>query len=127
MEIYSFLVRKINNDNEEAVNLAKALMPFGIQVKFEDAVFMDDDNFSKLTIVFDEDELKQRRTRNAGIKVKYNEDAYYETVGTVKEHLKSQTQEEVASYLGMSRMTLYRKLKMAEKMNVSDDYPIYMI
>ena len=80
-EVYSFLVRKMNSNGEEADKLAQALSGFGIQVKFEDASFMDDDDYSKLTFVFDESELEQRRTRNAGIKVKYSDEAYDETFG----------------------------------------------
>ena len=78
-EVYSFLVRKMNSNEEEADKLAQVLKSFGIQVRFEDASFMDDKDYSKLTFVFDESDLEQRRTRNAGIKVKYNEEAYDET------------------------------------------------
>ena len=127
MEVYSFLVRKMNDNAEEAYKLSKALENFGIQVKFENASFMDDDDYYNLMFVFDESELEQRRTRNAGVKVKYREDAYDQTYGSVKIRLDSETQEHVAKSLGMSRMTLYRKLKKAEELGVSDDYPIYML
>ena len=126
-EIYSFLVRKMNSNEEEAAKLAQALSGFGIQVKFEDASFMDDDDYSKLTFVFDESELEQRRTRNAGIKVKYNEEAYDETYGSVKLRLETETTESVARSLGMSRMTLYRKLKKAEQLGIGNDFPIYLL
>lgn len=127
MEVYSFLVRKLNGNDEEVRELSKALKPFGVQVKFEETTFMDDDDYCKLTLVFDENELEQRRTRNAGIKVKYNENAYDETYGSIKYRLKTETQESVAKALGMSRMTLYRKLKKAEELEVSEDYPIYLL
>ena len=126
-EIYSFLVRKMNSNEEEAGKLSQALSGFGIQVKFEDASFMDDDDYSKLTFVFDESELEQRRTRNAGIKVKYNDEAYDETYGSVKLRLETETTESVARSLGMSRMTLYRKLKKAEEMGIGGDFPIYLL
>ena len=127
MEVYSFLVRKMNSNHEEAIRLSQALHAFGIQVKFEDASFMDDDDYSKLTFVFDESEVEQKRTRNAGIKVKYNVEAYDETYGSVKLRLETETQEVVAKLLGMSRMTLYRKLKKAEQLEIEDDYPIYLL
>lgn len=127
MEVYSFLVRKMNDNESEADKLSKALDNFGIQVKFEDTSFMDDDNYSKLTFVFDEYEVEQKRTRNAGIKVKYNEAAYDETYGSIKLRLRTETQDAVAGSLGMSRMTLYRKMKKAEQMGVADEYPIYML
>ena len=127
MEVYSFLVRKMNDNVEEANKLSKVLENFGIQVKFEDASFMDNDDYSKLTFVFEEFELEQKRTRNAGIKVKYNDEAYDETYGSVKRRLETETSESVAKSLGMSRMTLYRKMKKAEQMGVSEDYPIYML
>ena len=126
-EVYSFLVRKMNANQEEAMKLSKALKAFGIQVKFEDTSFMDDDDYSKLTFIFDESEVEQKRTRNAGIKVKYNDEAYDETYGSVKRRLETETSEVVAKSLGMSRMTLYRKMKKAEQMEVSEDYPIYML
>lgn len=126
-EVYSFLVRKMNSNGEEADKLAQALSGFGIQVKFEDASFMDDDDYSKLTFMFDESELEQRRTRNAGIKVKYSDEAYDETFGSVKLRLESETHEAVAKSLGMSRMTLYRKLKKAEDTGIGDDFPIYLL
>ena len=127
MEVYSFLVRKMNDNAEEAYKLSKALENFGIQVKFENASFMDDDDYSKLTFVFDESEVEQKRTRNAGIKIKYNEEAYDETYGSVKCRLETETTESVAKSLGMSRMTLYRKLKKAEQLGIGDDFPIYML
>ena len=46
-------VRKMNDDFEEALKLSKALESFGIQVKYEDTLFMDSDDYSKLTFVFD--------------------------------------------------------------------------
>ena len=127
MEAYSFLVRKLNGNKEDALKLTEALQPFGIQVKLEETKFMDDDDYYNLMFVFDESELEQRRTRNAGIKVKYHEEAYDQTYGSIKIRLDSETQEHVAKSLGMSRMTLYRKLKKAEELGVSDDYPIYML
>ena len=127
MEVYSFLVRKMDQDFEDAKKLSDALKPFSISVKYEKATFMDDDDYCKLTFVFDESEVEQKRTRNAGIKVKYNEDAYDETYGSIKQRLESETQEAVAKSLGMSRMTLYRKLKKAEQLEVANDYPIYML
>ena len=127
MEVYSFLVRKMNNDAYEAMKLSKALENFGIQVKYEDTSFMDNDDYSKLTFVFDEYQVQQIRTRNAGIKVKYNDEAYDETYGSVLKRMETETQESVAKALGMSRMTLYRKIKKAEQLNVSEDYPIYML
>ena len=127
MEVYSFLVRKMNQDYEDARKLSDALKSFGIHVKYEDTTFMDDDDYCKLTFVFDESEVEQKRTRNAGIKVKYNDEAYDETYGSVKQRLETETTESVAKSLGMSRMTLYRKLKKAEQMEVSEDYPIYIL
>ena len=127
MEAYSFLVKNLSGNKEDAAKLAESLRPFGIQVRFEETRFMDDDDYYNLTLVFDEYELEQRRTRNAGIKVKYREDAYDQTYGSIKIRLDSETQEQVAKSLGMSRMTLYRKLKKAEELGVSEDYPIYML
>ena len=127
MEVYSFLVRKMNHDYEDAMKLADALKSFGINVKYEDTSFMDDQDYSKLTFIFDEAEVEQRRTRNAGIKIKYNEEAYEETYGSVKKRLDSETLEAVSKSLGMSRMTLYRKLKKAEEMGIGEDFPIYLL
>lgn len=127
MEVYSFLVRKMNHDYEDAMKLADALKSFGINVKYEDTSFMDDQDYSKLTFIFDEAEVEQRRTRNAGIKIKYNEEAYEETYGSVKKRLDSETHEAVSKSLGMSRMTLYRKLKKAEEMGIGEDFPIYLL
>lgn len=126
-EVYSFLVRKMNSNEEESAKLAHALSLFGIQVRFEDTSFMDDNDYSKLTFIFDESEVEQRRTRNAGIKVKYSEEAYDETYGSVKLRLESETYEAVARSLGMSRMTLYRKLKKAEQLDIGNDFPIYLL
>ena len=126
-EVYSFLVRKMNNNEDEAKRLAQALHAFGIQVRFEDTSFMDTDDYSKLTFVFDESEVKQKRTRNAGIKVKYSDCAYDETYGSIMTRLESETHEVVAKSLGMSRMTLYRKLKKAEEMGIGEDFPIYLL
>lgn len=127
MEVYSFLVRKMNHDYEDAMKLADALKSFGINVKYEDTSFIDDQDYSKLTFIFDEAEVEQRRTRNAGIKIKYNEEAYEETYGSVKKRLDSETHEAVSKSLGMSRMTLYRKLKKAEEMGIGEDFPIYLL
>ena len=126
-EVYSFLVRKMSSNEDEVDKLAQALSGFGIQIKFEDTIFMDNNNYSKLTFIFDEDEVEQRRTRNAGIKVKYRDEAYDETYGSVKLRLESETHEAVAKALGMSRMTLYRKLKKAENTGIGDDFPIYLL
>jgi len=126
-EVYSFLVRKMNNNEEEADKLAQALNSFGIHVRFESTSFMDDDDYSKLTFVFDESELEQKRTRNAGIKVKYSEEAYEETYGSIKSRLEIETHEAVAKSLGMSRMTLYRKLKKAQELGIGNDFPIYLL
>lgn len=126
-EVFSFLVRKMNSNEEEVFKLTQALSGFGIQVKFEDTSFMDDDDYSKLTFVFDESEVEQRRTRNAGVKVKYSDQAYDETYGSVKVRLESETHEAVAKSLGMSRMTLYRKIKKAEDAGIGDDFPIYLL
>ena len=46
---------------------------------------------------------------------------YDETYGSIKRRLDSETCNEVAKSLGMSRMTLYRKLKKAEEIEVSDE------
>lgn len=127
MEAFSFLVRKLSGNKEDADKLAESLRSFGIQVRLEETTFMDDNDYYNLSFVFDESDLEQRRTRNAGIKVKYREAAYDQTYGSVKIRLESETQEQVARSLGMSRMTLYRKLKKAEELNVCDDYPIYML
>ncbi len=126
-EVYSFLVRKMNSNEEEAFKLSQALSSFGIQVRFENTSFMDDNDYSKLTFVFDESEVEQRRTRNAGIKVKYSDEAYDETYGSIKLRLESETQDAVAKSLGMSRMTLYRKLKKAEELGIGNDFPIYLL
>ena len=127
MEIYNFLMRKMRGNLEEVERLAKTLKPFGVDVRFEPSSFMDDDDYYKLILVVDEEALEQKRTRNAGVKVKYNDAAYNETIGSIKERVKKESQEAVARSLGMSRMTLYRKLKKAEELGVDSDYPIYML
>lgn len=127
MEIYNFLMRKMRGNEEEVERLAKTLKPFGVDVRFEPSSFMDDDDYYKLILVVDEEALEQKRTRNAGVKVKYNDAAYNETIGSIKERVKKESQEAVARSLGMSRMTLYRKLKKAEELGVDSDYPIYML
>jgi len=126
-EVYSFLVRKMNNNEDEALRLEQVLSAFGIQVIFENTSFMDTDDYAKLTFVFDESELEQRRTRNAGIKVKYSDAAYDETYESVKLRLESESHEAVAKSLGMSRMTLYRKLKKAQELGIGNDFPIYLL
>ena len=125
MEVYSFMLREMKGNKEEADGLAKALGPFGIQVKYDRSDYMND--YYKLTFVFDKENLQLKRTRNAGIKARYNERVYDETVESVRLRLRRESQEAVAKSLGISRMTLYRKLKKAESENRNSDYPFYLL
>lgn len=100
----------------EVKKLQKLLKPYGISV---DVMERDGGNVSWkfLQIEYDLSEIKNKQTRGAGRKKIQLEKSY--TVGEIREMKQRMTGDEMAKELGISRKTLYRRLKECE--GASDD------
>ena len=70
-------------------------------------------NYLALTIKYDKEVVEQKRTRGAGRNKMQSDRAC--TYGQVLAMLKENTAQDVAAYLGMSRATLFRRLKEYKK------------
>lgn len=69
--------------------------------------------FSVIKINFDTQKINQVLSRNAGRPVSVIDS--YHTVSEIRKRLHTETAEEIAESLGISRSTLFRKLKKAEQ------------
>lgn len=128
-ESYSYLVLKISDEEKETLELAKALKPFGIDIELNKSQLNYDSSqeYYTLKISYNSDKLKKKQTRNAGVKLQYNRKAYELSIADIEKRLETETCQAIADELGMSRMTLYRKLKKANETNINKSLSIMMV
>lgn len=98
-------------DKEDVKSLCELLKSVGIDSLAEES---EADRECFLTLKWDDCVVKKKTTRRAGQKRKpINEIVKVEEV---RDRLKREKPEQVASSLGISKATLYRKLKRAEEL-----------
>lgn len=78
------------------------------------------DNNTTITITFESKELDAKRTRRAG---RHAKDSFNSlTMQQYKKYIADgETVAQIAEYVGLSRSTLYRRVKAAESLGVPDD------
>ncbi len=105
MDFINFVLDKTADENKENFEQLKELLtPFGIKVHFKD-------NF--LTIGSTEEEIVRKTTRYAGRKKL--ELARSWDLSEIEKWIAATSAEDVAKKLGISRTTLFRKLKAARE------------
>lgn len=93
------------NEENKIDELNELLEGFGVQIDLQ-----------AQNVYVDEERLKQMRKRNAGRHyaiLRENGFLAHITKGQVRERMKSEKAEEIARKLGISRRTLFRRLKEA--------------
>lgn len=110
MENLSFMLfgKPDENDNENLEKLNSLLGQFGFNCEFTQT----DSEYNFLKINYDTENIKKIRSRGAGRPQKVIESVL---ISDIKERMKLETAEEIASSLGLSRSTFFRKLKWAEE------------
>lgn len=108
---YYFPLSYLDDSNQQDINQIKNdLKSFGIDISVFTYPSASVTHHS-LVISYDPAVIRKKATRNAGRKKNYLTNPERLTLGEVKELLKSQTAEEVAKRLGMSRATFFRHYK----------------
>ena len=82
----------------------------GLGIKFD---VVEKQNTHLLKISYDRDVVKKKVKRNAGAKRKYISRSV--PVAEIRSRMETETAEQIAKSLGISRPTLFRKLKYAEE------------
>lgn len=95
-------------NNERLEELNQLLNSLG--VKFETK---ESDNFPLLAITYDPEKIRKKLSRGAGAKPKFMDRTVL--VDDIKHRMENETADEIAKSLGVSRSTLFRKLKHAEE------------
>lgn len=85
--------------------------------------FESNPEYLYLEIIYDEEELHNKLTRKAGRKQIFSQG--YRTYAQVKEMMKTDSAENVAKELGVSRSTLFRRIKSHDKLGF-DDSSLFM-
>lgn len=98
-------------DKEDVKSLCELLKSVGIDSLAEES---EADRECFLTLKWDDCVVKKKTTRRAGQKRKPTNEIV--KVEEVRDRLKREKPEQVASSLGISKATLYRKLKRAEEL-----------
>lgn len=107
MDFINFTLDKETAENKESFNkLEELLAPFGIRVNLRSNV---------LTIGSTEEEIIRKTTRYAGRKKLELERTW--DLKEVEKWIAATSAEDVAKKLGISRTTLFRKLKAAREAN----------
>ena len=102
-------VRETVYKDAEIERLRGVLAPLGIELTM-------DTEMMALVFQYDSNELQTKQTRNAGRpRAKARDRAMPYTITEVKNMMKEMPADQVAAQIGVSRATLYRKLKEADK------------
>lgn len=104
----------LNNETDSLEILNRLLKPTGAIASFEKAKVENEEIGYCLHIHFDENEVQKKISRNAGkprIKLKTG----LVDLDIIKIRIKEETAESVAHDLGISRRTLFRRIKEAEE------------
>lgn len=109
-ESLGFVVNSTIDENkkQKIEELDDMLRSVGMGIAYE-----EEDDFNFLKITYDKDAFKRATRRNAGTKLHCNN--WNITVAEIRERMKEESAEEIAKSLNVSRSTLFRKLKAAEK------------
>ena len=97
----------------EVGKLKKLLDPYGIELEIDERN-NGGLNWKTVHITYSPEEMQEKRSRGAGRKKIRMEEGY--TVGQIRTMKASMKGEELAAALGISRKTLYRRLKEIEGM-----------
>ena len=105
-----------NSDDEiDSLNtLNRLLRPTGAVASLENAKIEEEDIGYCLHIQFDENEVQKKISRNAG-KPRIKLSSGQVDLDMIKKRIKNETAESVAHDLGISRRTLFRRIKEAEE------------
>ena len=105
-KVVVLLVDKYSTRKQDFSELQAILAKAGVHMRVEMS-----DNYSHDSVMFsyDEEFVKYKQGRNAGRKPKYAKG--WATVAEVKKWLETKTADEIASNFGISKSTLYRRLK----------------
>ena len=101
-------IKPQESDNEGLQTLNDLLGDLGVHF-----VVKEWDGATLLTIDYDPDVLNRKLKRNAGAKRKYISRSV--PVAEIRSRMETETAEQIAKSLGISRPTLFRKLKYAEE------------
>lgn len=113
-EFINFMLDSTDH-SKEIDKLQKLLESTGIEAKIVTKK-SGENTFSYLEIVYDDDTVRTKKKRNAGRPFKGHAGRY--TVGEIKKMQETMTNKEIATLLGISERTLYRRFK--DKINNID-------
>lgn len=105
-----FLAMKPDEIYAEKIDVLNELVG-GLGIGFE-VVDRGEGDF-RLKVLYDEAEVRKKIKRNAGAKRKYISRSV--PVAEIRSRMETETAEQIAKSLGISRPTLFRKLKYAEE------------
>ena len=113
-------IRKTAYMDTEIERLKGVLAPLGIELGI-------DNELMALVFQYDSNKLQEKQTRNAGRpRAKERDRSLPYTITEVKTMMKEMTADQVAAQIGVSRATLYRKLKEADKLNKESQDVLYL-
>ena len=113
-------IRKTAYMDTEIERLKGVLAPLGIELGI-------DNELMALVFQYDSNKLQEKQTRNAGRpRAKERDRSLPYTITEVKTMMKEMTADQVAAQIGVSRATLYRKLKEADKLNKESQDVFYL-
>lgn len=98
-----------DGDRKDVEKLNKVLKSFGVCVELKDF-----DGANILTFNYDTDVIRQKTTRNAGAKRK-DLNTWKVSVAEIRARMETESADDVAKSLGISRSTLFRRLKEADE------------
>lgn len=109
-----------DDDNEQELKILHSLLKdTGIAVSVT-KYSAGDKTSSILSIIYDTDVIRVKKKRNAGRHYVGHVGRY--TVGEIKKMQETMTNKEIATLLGMSERTLYRRLKDKTNNEDSDEF-----
>lgn len=110
------LALKPNDFNIKRINeLNELLSQNGISFNLSEDKEANNDTYYSLIINYDTDIIQHKINRNAGANKKYIGQI---STATIRERMKTESAEAIAADLGISRATLFRRLKNAEEWNI---------
>ena len=107
------VVIKIEDEPEELEEFMQVLVGTGIKCRIQKDIHQGNESL-QMCFCWDEAEVLRRRTRKAGAKRRRTKRAGI-TAREVRRWMDATSGEEVADAMGISRGTLYRRLREAEK------------
>lgn len=112
-----------DEDVSDMVALRRVLASVGVKMDVRSYDFGSGDMHYGLSFTYDPDKVERKLTRGAGPKEK---DLGWIQLDEVRAMMKNTSMQDVAARLGVSRTTLYRRLKKAEEMEAGGEKNPYI-